>query len=141
MARIRKMMPAGAANLAAVPTLGDFIGDGGLDGIGDDVARDETVAHAEGAHTDAVGDGDGVKVDGLAAGGGDACARVIAEFAEVDVAGGHVAGVGNDGDLRFFEVLIGKAHCAEHGAGGSAVGAIDDNGGVRTGGGGLVAHG
>jgi hypothetical protein len=46
--------------------------DDGLDGVGDDLAGDERVLHALGAHADAVGDGDGVEDDGLAAGGVDA---------------------------------------------------------------------
>jgi hypothetical protein len=47
----------------AVEALG---GGGGLDGVGDDIAGDEGVAHTLRAHADAVGHGDGVEVDGLA---------------------------------------------------------------------------
>ena len=43
-----------------------------LDGIGDHLARDERVFHPLGAHGDAVGDGDGVEDERLAAGLRDA---------------------------------------------------------------------
>src|SRR4051794_22411249 len=46
--------------------------DGGLDRVGDDFAGHQAVTHALRAHADAVGDGDGVEVNGFAARGGDA---------------------------------------------------------------------
>jgi hypothetical protein len=107
--------------------------DGGLDGVGDDIARDQRVAHALGAHADAVGDGDGVEIDGLAAGLVHALARVFAEVAEMHVARRHVARGGGDGDLGFFEIVVGEAHGAQHGAGGSAVVAVNNDGGVWAG--------
>ena len=115
----------------AVKALG---GDGGLDGVGDDLAGNQTVAHAQRAHADAVGDRDGIEIDRLAAGGSDALAGVLAEFAQVDIAGRHVAGSGGDGDLGLLEVLVGKADGAKHGPGGRAVGAVDDDGGEGAGG-------
>ena len=122
----------------AVEALG---GHSGLDGVGDDVAGDEGVAHTLRAHADAVGDGDCVEINGLAASGVDALLRVLAEFAEVDVARRHVAGGRGDGDLGFFEIFVGEADGAQHGAGGGAVMAVDDDGGVRAEGVGGLAHG
>jgi hypothetical protein len=54
-------------------------GDDGLDGVGDDLAGDQGVLHALGAHGDAVGDGDGVEDDALAAGAVDARLGVARE--------------------------------------------------------------
>src|SRR5687767_13164120 len=42
-----------------------------LDGVGDDFAADEGGLHALGAHGDAIGDGDGVELEGGGAGGPD----------------------------------------------------------------------
>src|SRR5690606_4008612 len=97
---------ASADSDEAVETFGR---DGGFDGIGDDLAGDQGVAHSFGSHADAVGDGDGVEIDRFAAGVGDSFAGVFAEFAEVDIAGGHVARIGGDGDLRFLKILVGES--------------------------------
>ena len=44
----------------------------GLDGVGDDLAADQAVVHADVAHGDAVGDADRAELHGEAAGGADA---------------------------------------------------------------------
>ena len=110
-----------------VKTLG---GAGGFNGIRNDVAGDEAIAHAFGSHADAVRDGNGVKADGASPGGIDAIGGMFPEFPEVDIAGGHVAGGTRNCDLRFFKIGIIKANCAQHGAGGSAVWAVNDDRGM-----------
>jgi len=114
----------------AVETFG---GDGGFDGVGDDLAGHEAVTHALRAHRDAVGDGDGVEIDRFAAGVGDALLGVLAEVAEVDVARRHVARGRGDGDLGLLEIGVGETDGAEHGAGGRAVITVDDHGGMGPG--------
>ena len=99
-----------------------------LDGVGDDLAADQRSLHALGAHGYAVADGDGAELEGHAVGGADAFLCALGEAAEVDVAGGDVAGQVGDGDEGFFHVVVGDAHGHQHGAGGRALGVVGDFG-------------
>ena len=98
----------------------------GLDGVGDDFAGDEGILHALRAHGDAVGDGDGIKDERLAAGLGHALGGGKGELVDVDVAGGDLAPGGGDADLGFLEVAAIEADGVEHGA---ALGVADNAGG------------
>jgi hypothetical protein len=100
-----------------------------LDRIGDDFARNERVAHAERAHADAVGDGDGAEDDRLAAGGIGARARLPGELVDVHVAGGKHAPGGGDAHDGLLEIGVLETDGAEHRAVGGAVGAVVDDGG------------
>jgi hypothetical protein len=53
---------------------------------------------------------------------------VLAQFPEVHVTGGHIAGGTCHGDLWFLEISILKAYGAKHRAGGRAVGAVNNDG-------------
>jgi hypothetical protein len=76
----------------------------GLDRVGDNLARDERIFHSLGAHGNAIGNGDGVEDESLAAGFGHAFRRRFRELVDVDVAGGDLTPGGGDADLRFLEV-------------------------------------
>ena len=95
--------------------------------IGDHLAADEGTLHPLGAHGDAVGDGDGVDLDGRASGGADPLHHLFGELPVVPVARhGADPGMG-DPDLRLREVPVGEAHGLHHGAGGGAVGALEED--------------
>ena len=98
-----------------------------LDGIGDHFARNQRSFHAFGAHGDAVGNGDGVELDGSAAGGADAGFDAFGELAQMKIAGSDFGpGVG-DGDERAGEIVVGEARGFEHGPGGGAREAFFDD--------------
>ena len=101
-----------------------------FDGIRNDLARDERVAHARGAHRDTVRDGDGAEDDGLAAGRVSPLDGFVCQPVDVHVAGGdHRPGRGDAHD-GLGKVGVGEAHGPEHGSAGGAVGAVYDDGGV-----------
>ena len=104
-----------------------------FDGIGDDFARDEGIFHSFGAHGDAIGNSDGVEHDGLAAGRVRAGRGVIGQLIDMHIARRHHAPGGGDADLALREIGVAEPHRVQHGAAGSAVGAIDDNAGVLAG--------
>src|SRR5690606_28521784 len=92
---------------------------------GDDLAANQRRLHALGAHADAVGDGDGVELEGGSAGGSDALFDRGGEASEVEVAGADLdPGVG-DADEWLREVIVGEAGGAEHGARGGAVRTVE----------------
>ena len=91
-----------------------------FDGIGDHFARNQRSFHAFGAHGDAVGDGDGVKLDGSAAGGADACFDAFGELAQMEIARSDFGPSVGDGDERAGEIVVGEAGGFEHGPGGGA---------------------
>ena len=97
-----------------------------LDGVGDDLAADEGGLHALGAHGYAVADGDGAELEGHAVGGADALLGAVGEAAQVDVAGGDVAGQVGDSDEGLFHVLMGNAHGHQHGAGRRSLRVVGD---------------
>ncbi len=103
-----------------------------FDGVGNHLARDERVFHPLGAHRDAVGDRDGVKYDGLAAGGIGPGLRFDGQFVDVHVARGDIAPGRGDADEGLGEILLLEADGIQHGATRRAVGAVQQNAGVRS---------
>ena len=105
----------------------------GFDGVRDDLTRDERIAHAGGAHRDAVGNGDGAENHRFPAGRVGALGGFGGQAVDVHVAGGdHGPGRG-DADDGLLEVGVVEAHRPEHRSAGGAIGAIDDGGGVLAG--------
>ena len=100
--------------------------DHGLDRVGDDLARDQRIAHAGRTHRDAVGDGDGVEQHGLAARGVDAALGLGGELVEMHVAGREVRPARGDADLRPSEVRVGEPHRAQHRPGRRLLRSVDD---------------
>ncbi len=101
----------------------------GFDGVGDDLARDERVFHAFAAHRDAVGHGDGVEDDGLAASLVRALLGFERELVNVHVAWRDVAPGGGDADERLLEIFRLEADGIKHGAGGGAFIAVKNDAG------------
>ena len=87
-----------------------------FDGVGDDLARHERIAHAGRAHRNAIRDSDGVEQHCLAAGGISTGRCLLGQLADMHVARGDIGPGAGDTDLRFAEVGIGKAHGPQHGA-------------------------
>ena len=114
----------------AVKALGT---DHGLDGIGDDFARNKRIAHAGRAHGDAVGHGDGVEQDRFAAGRVSTGCRFFGQFADVHVAGGQRGPGGGDADLRLGKIGVLETDGAQHGARGRLLDAIHHEAGVLAG--------
>ena len=101
-----------------------------FDGIGDDLAGNEGILHAFGAHGDAIGNGDGSEDHPFGAGGIGPGFGLAGEAIDVHIArGDHRPGAG-DADLGFFKVFASKADGVKHGAAGGTFGAIDDEFGV-----------
>ncbi len=104
-----------------------------LDRVGDEVARLERVAHALGAHRDAVGDTDGVEAHSDHARGHDALFDPSSELIEVHVAGIPLVPDRGDADLRLVHVVGRQAGGIEHrlagalrcGLGDAAAGAVE----------------
>ena len=86
----------------------------GLDGIGDDFARDQRIAHAGRAHRDAVGNRDGVEQHALAARGIGSCRGFARQHVDVHVAWRDIGPGGCDAHLRLAEVRVGEAHGPQH---------------------------
>src|SRR5499427_8235485 len=91
------------------------------------LAADERALHPFRAHGDAIGDGDRVDLDGSAPGGSDALHHILGELPVVPVAGHGPDPAVGDTDLRAGEVLVGEADGLHHGAGGRAVGTLEEN--------------
>ncbi|TKW50631.1 hypothetical protein CTA1_5680 [Colletotrichum tanaceti] len=91
----------------------------GLDGVGDDLARLQRVAHALGAHADAVRDADGVELVGDQADVLDGLAHDVGQVEQVHVAGVALVPDGRDADLGLVHVVIGEAGGVQHGLGGA----------------------
>ena len=102
----------------------------GFDGVRDDLAGHERVAHPGGAHRDAVRHGDGVEHQALGAGFVRAHRGRFGEGVDVHVARRHLAPSGGDADLWLAEILRGEADGAQHGAARRLFHAIHDDGGM-----------
>src|SRR5262249_43807589 len=87
----------------------------GLDRIGDQVPRLQRIAHAVGAHRDAVADTDGVEPHADHAGSAHPATYFGRELEQVHVAGVAVVPDAGDADLRLAHVLGGEAGTVEHG--------------------------
>ena len=99
---------------------------GEFDGIGDEVARDKRGLHSFGAHSDAIGNCDGVELHWSAAGGANARLNMFGEGAQVEVARHRFNPcIGNAND-RLAQVFVREADGFQHGAGGRAVPALGD---------------
>ena len=104
---------------------------GQLDRVGDHLAADQRGLHPLRPHRDPVGDRDRVELHRRAAGGADALLDVLGEAAQVEVAGHRLdPGVG-DADRRPAEGVVVEADPLHVGAGGGAVGAVEDGGRAR----------
>ena len=108
-------------------TVKTFCRDHCFDRVGNHIARDEAVAHPFGAHTNAVGNGDGTEVHRFAAGIIDTDGGVCGEVAQMHVAGSQITRRAGHADLWLFEIGIFEADCTKHRAGRGAVIAIDDD--------------
>ena len=104
-----------------------------FDRVGDDLTRDERVAHARGAHGDAVGNRDRAENDRFSAGIVGALGGFDGQTVDVHVAGGHHRPGRGDAHDGFLEVVVGEADRPEHRSAGGAVGSVDDGGGVLAG--------
>src|ERR1700687_2069773 len=92
-----------------------------LDRISDHFTAHQRRTHALSTHGDAVRNGDGVELQGSAAGGANAVFHVLRQFAKVIVAGTNLdPGVGH-ADQGLAEILVAKAGSAKHGARGCAM--------------------
>ncbi len=97
-----------------------------LDGVGDDLARDQAGLHALGAHGDAVRDCNRVELHRRAAGVADALLHGCGDLAQMEVAGADLGpGVG-DADDGLVQIFLGEADAAQVGARGGARGAFGE---------------
>ena len=101
-----------------------------LDGVSDDLARHQRIAHSKRPHADAVRHRDRAENDRLAPGGVHPGARFPRERVDVHVARCEHAPGRGDADDRFLEVGVLESDGAQHGAVGGAVGAVVNDGGV-----------
>ena len=88
-----------------------------LDGIGDDVARDQRRLHALGAHADAVADADGMEDETDQVRLLHALLDPARQRVEVHVAGVALPAHAGDAHLRLLHVIVIQAHAVEHGLG------------------------
>ncbi len=98
------LVAAGQGDEAVVPLGGHHR----LDGVGDDFAGLQRVAHAVGAHADAVADADGVEAHAHQIGRFDAFFHFGGQVEQVHVAG--VALVPDAGNAHLGLVHVGSAH-------------------------------
>ena len=82
--------------------------DHGLDGVGDDLAGGQRILHAGVAHGDAVADGDGVELEGHAAGVADGLFDHLGHLVQVHMAGHDLAEAVGDGDKGLVDVRLGS---------------------------------
>ena len=82
--------------------------DGDLDGVGDDLAARERVAHPHVVHRDAVAHADGRDLDRRAAGHADARLHRVGDLVEHQVAGDDLVRRVDDGDERPRDLLVGE---------------------------------
>ena len=87
--------------------------DSALDGICDDLARDQTVVHALMVHGDAVAHADGVDLQRRTAGHANARLHGVGNLLEVEVPWDNFVLRGDHGDERPLKLLVGKAICLE----------------------------
>jgi hypothetical protein len=80
--------------------------DAGLDAVGDDLARDQAVLHALGAHRHAVADGGRAEDLRVGAGGLDPSTAASASFCRPELQGVIVAVAVGDADHRLAEVAL-----------------------------------
>ena len=93
----------------------------GLDGIGDDLARNQRVFHPLGAHRDAVGHGDRPELESASARLVERAPSALRERAETYVARRQVRVGVSDTDDRLVEVLVLESDRTEHRPIGSAL--------------------
>jgi hypothetical protein len=67
------------------------------------------------SHSDAVTDGDGVELEGCAAGLSDGVFDEFCDFVEVDVSGDDLAEAVGDSDEWAFDIVVGESAGAEQG--------------------------
>ena len=107
-----------------------FAADHRFDGIGNDLAGDQGVFHPFRSHGNAVGNGDGVEDNGLAAGAVDALFGQAGQLINVGVAGRDHAPGGGDADLRLAEILLFESDGVKHGTAGGALRPVHHDGGM-----------
>ena len=94
--------------------------------VGDDLAADQRVVHADVAHRDAVGDRDRAELHRVAARPVHALLRRLREPLQRQVARGDLVPARRDADLRLGEVLVAHPDRAQHAAGGGPLEAVGD---------------
>ena len=102
----------------------------GLDRVGDQIARRQRVAHAVGAHRQAVADADGVEAEPDETGGLHAFLDVCGQPIEVHVAGVALVPHAADADLRLLQIGVGQADAVEHRLRRALAARLSDAGGV-----------
>ena len=95
-----------------------------FDGIGDDLARHEGIAHALVSHHDAVGGGGSAEGLADAAAGANAFERFLRQPIEMSVARGDVGMEVGDANHGPIEIVVHKADCPQHGPVGRAANAF-----------------
>ena len=94
--------------------------------VGNNFARHQTCAHALVTHTDSVGHGDGAELKRYAASGTDTLLGCIGKTTKRHVARRYFIPRACKTNLWLLPVVIGKAHCAQHGACGCFLVAVGD---------------
>src|SRR2546422_10370274 len=131
--RARHVLVAPAHGQETIHALGVA---GGLDRVGDHLARDERILHSLRAHRDAVAHGDRAKGLRHRPGGLECCLRAPGQPVQPHVAGRDGAvGIGDAHD-GLLEVAIPEPHGAEHRAVGSALHSFRDGAAAQ-----VPAHG
>ena len=102
-----------------------------LDRVGDHLAGDERVLHPLRAHRDAVGYGDRVEHDRLAAGLIRAGLGLPGQLVDVHVARRHVTPCGGDADDRLFEIRLLEPGRVKHCAARRTIRPIEHDRGMR----------
>src|SRR5579862_4658493 len=103
-----------------------------LDGIRDDLARDEGIFHPFRPHRNAVGNRDRAEDDRLAPRRVNPCGGLAGEAVDVHVARGHHAPGRGYADLGSLEILAFETDGIKHRAAGGALRAVHDEGRKRT---------
>ena len=101
-----------------------------LDGVGDDLARDERGLHPFGAHCHAVGDGDGAELHWCAASASNAALHRLGQLALIQVARHRLDPGGGNANDWLGEIFVGEADRLQHRARWRAVWPIGHGGGM-----------
>ena len=103
-----------------------------LDGVGDHLPGHQRILHPLGAIGDAIGDSDGIEDHPFTTGIVSAFTGPLCQFADMAVAGRHLAPGGSNADLGFLEILIGKPHRPQHGPASRLARAVHHLGGMTS---------
>ena len=87
-----------------------------LNGVGNDFARDQGEVHSLVPHGDAIGNGDGTKLKGVAATGVHTLFGRLSKAIQAQVAGGDFVPAGSDTNLGLVPVSISHSYGSKHAA-------------------------